>query len=121
MAFLLIFGIISMIFMLCLLRKSNTKGMKDLLCCVCVWSMICLICVAWFCGTKQITDFQYVPAEYIAENKSSTYFGTEDGNIFYVDRLDWIDPDVPYLLGMDTHGTRDVTDDEILTVWKLCE
>lgn len=74
-----------------------------------------------YVGTTLCPNIQYIPAEYVAENETSTYFGTEDGNIFYVDRMPLIDKDVPYLLGMDTKGTSDVTDDEILTVWRLCE
>ena len=121
MPLLLILGVISTVFFLSMLRISKAKGMKDFICAVCVWFVSLLMFVSWFVGKNQTPDFQYVPAEYIAENETSTYFGTEDGNIFYVDRMPLIDKDVPYLLGMDTKGTSDVTDDEILTVWRLCE
>lgn len=66
-------------------------------------------------------DFQYVPAEIVATNLTSTYFGTEDGNIYYIQKNPHWPDDVPYLLGMDTKGTQNVTDDEIVTVWRLYE
>ena len=75
----------------------------------------------FYTGKNLCPDIQYIPAEYVAENETSTYFGTEDGNIFYVDRIPLINRNVPYLLGMDTNGTEDVADDAILTVWALCE
>ena len=75
----------------------------------------------FYTGKNLCPDIQYIPAEYVAENEASTYFRTEDGNIFYVDRIPLINRNVPYLLGMDTNGTPDVTDDIILTVWELCE
>lgn len=81
-----------------------------------VWASYC-----FYTGKNLCPDIQYIPAEYVAENETSTYFGTEDGNIFYVDRIPLINRNVPYLLGMDTQGTQDVTDDVILTVWELCE
>lgn len=84
-------------------------------------SIVALSFCCFYTGTNLFPDIQYIPAEYVAENEASTYFGTEDGNIFYVDRIPLINRNVPYLLGMDTNGTPDVTDDIILTVWELCE
>lgn len=121
MGFVLILGVVSTVFLLCMLRKSKNDGMKDFICCVCVWCVTCLMFVAWVIGKTQTPDFQYVPAEYIAENSTSTYFGTEDGNIFWIQNEFHYPEHVPYLLGMDTKGTSDVSDDEILTVWRLCE
>ena len=122
MLFLVILGIIATIFLICMLRQPNqSKQMQDFISCVCVWCVLALMIGSWLVGIMETPDFQYVPAEYIAENETSTYFGTEDGNIFYIDRMPLIDRNVPYLLGMDTKGTSDVTDDIILTVWALCE
>ncbi len=64
----------------------------------------------------------YLPCEVIATNETSTYFGTVDQDtqqIYAVNTGDhqWPD-DVPYLLHMDSMGTKDVTDDEILVVWR---
>ena len=118
---LFVFSAALMICILCGIRKAITDESKDLLCITCVWAVLVLVLLAHHIGETRVKDFQYVPAEYIAENSTATYFGTEDGNIFYVDRMPLIDKDVPYLLGMDTKGTSDVTDDEILTVWRLCE
>ena len=83
--------------------------------------IVALSSCCFYTGQNLCPDIQYIPAEYVAENETSTYFGTEDGNIFYVDRIPLINRNVPYLLGMDTNGTPDVTDDVILTVWGLCE
>lgn len=122
MPFLAILGIIVSIFLLCMLRRPNqSKQMQDFISCAFVWCVLALMIGSWLVGLMETPYVQYVPAEYIAENETSTYFGTEDGNIFYVDRMSLIDRNVPYLLGMDTKGTSDVKDDEILTVWRLCE
>lgn len=122
MPFLIILGIIAMICLISILRVPNQcKQMQDLISCACVLCFLALMIGAWWVRITETPDFQYVPAEYIAENETSTYFGTEDGNIFYVDRIPLIDKNILYLLGMDTKGTSDVTDDEILTVWRLCE
>lgn len=122
MPFLAILGIIATIFLICMLRQPNqSKQMQDFISCACVLCVWALMIDSWLVGLMETPDFQYVPAEYIAENSTSTYFGTEDGNIFYVDRMPLIDKEVPYLLGMDTNGTPNVKDDEILTVWRLCE
>lgn len=85
------------------------------------WATVVLAVVSFHVRQELGADIQYIPAEYVAENETSTYFGTEDGNIFYVDRIPFINRNIPYLLGMDTKGTTDVTDDIILTVWALCE
>ena len=60
----------------------------------------------------------YVPAEIVAENENYTFFSTNDGHIFCVDKNENWPKDVPYLLDMETHGTDDVTDDEVLVVWR---
>ena len=103
------------------LAKAKRADDKGLWFCICIWVNLIVMIVVGLLNSSRTPEFQYVPAEYIAENATSTYFGTQDGNIFYVDRMPLIDKNVPYLLGMDTKGTSDVTDDEILTVWRLCE
>lgn len=121
MTCLFVFSAALMICILCGIRKATTDESKDLLCITCVWAVLVLVLLAHHIGETRVKDFQYVPAEYIAENSTSTYFGTEDGNIFWVQNEFHYPEYVPYLLGMDTKGTSDVTDDEILTVWRLCE
>lgn len=64
----------------------------------------------------------YLPCEIVAVNETSTYFGTVDQDIqqiYAVETSDhiWSD-DVPYLLHMDGKGTKTVTDDEVLMVWR---
>lgn len=60
----------------------------------------------------------YLPAEIVATNDTSTYFGCENGQIYYITSDDaWAD-DVPYLLYMDGMGTDDPTDDAILVIWR---
>lgn len=67
-------------------------------------------------------DLYYLPCEVVATNEASTYFGAVDQDtqqIYAVNTGDhqWPD-DVPYLLHVDSMGTKDVTDDEILVVWR---
>lgn len=62
---------------------------------------------------------RYIPAEIVATNDTSTYFGTPDGHIYAVEtRLHYWPDDVPYLLDVNTNGTDDKTDDEVLVVWR---
>ena len=64
----------------------------------------------------------YLPCEIIATNDYCTYFGTVDSDsqeIYAVETGDHIWPDnVPYLLHMDSKGTKDIKDDEVLVVWR---
>ena len=49
-----------------------------------------------------------------------TFIMTEnenDGNIYLWDSEGILPDDIPYLLCMDSKGTEDITDDEILVVW----
>lgn len=103
------------------LTFEEDVGMRSIISIVAVFFAFAGAILAFHAGKELGPDIQYIPAEYVAENETSTYFGTEDGNIFYVDRIPLINRNVPYLLGMDTQGTQDVTDDVILTVWELCE
>lgn len=64
----------------------------------------------------------YQPAEIVAYNDTSVYFGTENNNIFYLTTCGLNYPDtVPYLLHMDSMGTDDVSDDKILVAWRCVE
>lgn len=65
-------------------------------------------------------DIQYyLPAEIVAENETSVYFGTKDGHIYYIEKLGFEYPqEYPYLLHMNDNGTKDITDDEIIGVWR---
>jgi len=66
---------------------------------------------------KDNMSIYYMPAEIVAVNEESTYFGNEEGHIYYCSRNRNWDLDVPYLLHMDSQGTTDVTDDVVLNVW----
>lgn len=67
-------------------------------------------------------DTYYLPCEVVATNDYCTYFGTVDSDsqeIYAVETGDHIWPDdVPYLLHMDSKGTKDSKDDEVLVVWR---
>jgi hypothetical protein len=67
-------------------------------------------------------DTYYLPCEIVAANDYCTYFGTVDSDsqkIYAVETGDHIWPDdVPYLLHMDSKGTKDTKDDEVLVVWR---
>ena len=103
------------------LTFAEDVGARSIISLVAVFFAFTGAILAFHAGKELGPDIQYIPAEYVAENETSKYFGTENGNIFYVDRIPLINRNVPYLLGMDTNGTPDVTDDIILTVWELCE
>ena len=120
MPFIIICGLVILVLLVVLMVADSEEDRYP----PTVFLGLLIVALSFWCfymGTNICPDFQYVPAEYVAENETSTYFGTEDGNIFYVDRIPLINRNVPYLLGMDTNGTPDVTDDIILTVWELCE
>lgn len=73
-------------------------------------------------GYDNNDDTYYLPCEIVAQNETSTYFGTVDAEyqeIYAVETRchEWPD-DVPYLLYMDSKGTEDVRDDEVLCVWR---
>lgn len=73
-------------------------------------------------GYSTDDDTYYLPCEIVAQNETSTYFGTVDAEyqeIYAVETRchEWPD-DVPYLLYMDSKGTDDVRDDEVLCVWR---
>ena len=67
-------------------------------------------------------DTYYLPCEVLASNDTSTYFGAVDSDsqeIYAVETGDHIWPDdVPYLLHMDSKGTKDTKDDEVLVIWR---
>lgn len=67
-------------------------------------------------------DTYYLPCEIVAANDYCTYFGTVDSDsqeIYAVETGDHIWPDdVPYLLHMDSKGTKDTKDDEVLVIWR---
>ena len=65
-------------------------------------------------------DTYYLPAEVVSNQADATVFGQVDGEqpAKYVYSISGMYPDgVPYLLTMDTLGTEDPADDEILVVW----
>ena len=73
-----------------------------------------------------IEPMYYQPADLIDEYLGEdgvyhiTFIMTEnenDGNIYLWDSEEILPDDFPYLLCMDSKGTEDITDDEILVVW----
>ena len=73
--------------------------------------------------TKNQNETSYIGAELVAINSESVYFGTIDGEIYYMDAempFAW-DKEACYLLGMDLHDADTPLDDEIVTVWKCCD
>lgn len=70
------------------------------------------------------SNYYYLGAEIYKQEAISSeqykisFVDVENGNIYA-----WISPyaydeDAPYLLTMDSKGTEDVTDDEVVVVWK---
>ena len=73
-----------------------------------------------------VEPMYYQPAELIDEYLGEdgvyhiTFIITEnenDGNIYLWDSEGVLPDDIPYLLCMDSKGTREITDDEIIVVW----
>ena len=73
-----------------------------------------------------VEPMYYQPADLIDEYLGEdgiyhiTFIMTEnenDGNIYLWDSEGILPDDIPYLLCMDSNGTEDITDDEILVVW----
>ena len=104
-------------FSLLLISKGYNKSSVAML-------LMCMICVAVFSlykGNKELSDFYYYPCEIIAQNEQSTYFGGVDiknAPIYFCETdPDW-EVDTCYLLYMDSKGTPEREDDEILVVWR---
>ena len=74
-------------------------------------------------ASAQDTDTTYYqPAEVVAYNDTSVYFATPDNNVFHIEMDSTEYPDtVPYLLDIDNMGTDDVSDDEIIVVWRCAK
>ena len=73
-------------------------------------------------GYSTDDDTYSLPCEIVAQNETSTYFGTVDAEyqeIYAVETRchEWPD-DVPYLIYMYSKGKEDVRDDEVLCVWR---
>lgn len=98
------------------------KSMRSLSVVLFVLGLLCTA-GALFCMNVLPSGAEYyLPCEIVATNETSTYFGTVDQDtqqIYAVETGDHIWPDdVPYLLHMDGKGTKTVTDDEVLMVWR---
>ena len=81
-----------------------------------------LFVLPYYKGYANNDGTYYLPCEIVAQNETSTYFGTVDAKyqeIYAVETRchEWPD-DVPYLLYMDSKSTEDVRDDEVLCVWR---
>lgn len=88
---------------------------------LCVIFVVILGFVGLVCADSTVASY-YLPCEIVATNETSTYFGTVDQDTVQIYAVctgenEWPD-DVPYLLHMDSMGTQDVTDDEVLMVWR---
>lgn len=85
---------------------------------------LCVNLILTCCGLSAIkkqtaneNDVQYVHAERMGNvDETGTLFVTPDGNLFAVD-AQYATSAEEFLLKMDTHGTPEKTDDEILAVW----
>lgn len=73
-----------------------------------------------------VEPMYYQPADLIDEYLGEdgvyhiTFIMTEnenDGNIYLWDSEGILPDDIPYLLCMDSKGTKEITDDEIIVVW----
>lgn len=73
-----------------------------------------------------VEPMYYQPAELIDEYlcMDGSYYITfifaeteNDGNIFIWESEGSLPDDIPYLLCMDSKGTKEITDDEIIVVW----
>lgn len=66
------------------------------------------------------SDLYYLEAEVVETLGNATRFGQVDGrepSSLTYQTPGLFSPDIPYLLTMDTIGTADPEDDEILVVW----
>ena len=91
----------------------------------CISIMSFLVGVIFSCSmisaykNESVDKMYYQPAEVVAYNETNVFFETPDGNIYHFEIDSESCPDtVPYLLNMDSMGTDDVTDDEIVVVWR---
>lgn len=87
-----------------------------------VFVLVLVVGFAYCKPTTAESSEYYLPCEIVATNETSTYFGTVDQDktqiyAVYTGDNEWPN-DVPYLLHMDNMGTEDVTDDEVLMVWR---
>lgn len=89
-----------------------------------VMIMMCMITMVVFYlykGNKEPNNFYYYPCEIIAQNEQSTYFGSVDiehAPIYFCETNPEWEVDTCYLLYMDSKGTLEREDDEILAVWR---
>ena len=71
-------------------------------------------------AAEPVTETYYLQAEVIGHQDGETIFGQVDGlepsDDTYTTQGSYAD-DIPYLLTMDTMGTDDPSDDQILVVW----
>lgn len=82
---------------------------------------IAILGIALLARHRSLSDeTYYLPAEVISSQGGSTIFGQVDGqqpsNYAYSVSGTYPD-DVPYLLSMDSLGTKDPADDQVLVVW----
>lgn len=120
LAFVLLLGFaITLIFVGGCFTAKNDVGLG---CVLLVLGSLFLYLVAMTWLQYDHSSEYYLPCEIVAVNETSTYFGTVDQDTVQIYAVetgdhDWPD-DVPYLLHMDKMGTKDVTDDEVLMVWR---
>ena len=87
-----------------------------------ILSGVFMIESVFLASTKDSLDTTYyLPAEIVSYNDTCVYFETPN-NILYIEMNGANYPDtVPYLLHMDSMGTDDILDDEIIVVWRCSE
>lgn len=105
---------------------------KFLWCFSVIWALAFMVSVLVFTGIEENKpsaipvaqteeNVYYVYAEKVAQDGEFITFRTvnleENQEFVYKDFFDNEYPEVPYLLTMDSKGTVDIKDDEILVVW----
>lgn len=105
---------------------------KFLWCFSVIWALAFMVSVLVFTGieenkpsaipaTQTEENVYYVYAEKVAQDDNFITFRTvnleENQEFVYEDFFGNEYPEVPYLLTMDSKGTVDIKDDEILVVW----
>lgn len=116
---ILVFGLLGVLALLALFAVAyrNDKDRQERCMYAVLIAAVCAVAITVLRPSPTPQDY-YLPAEIVAENEISTYFGCENGHIYYASRNPSWPDDVPYLLYMDSQGTKDPTDDTILVVWR---
>lgn len=109
----------TVVFISGILFSINEKAVGT--CCLLIGCLFMVLSTKLTLQEDQPSEY-YLPCEIVATNETSTYFGTVDQDTVQIYAVctgenEWSN-DVPYLLHMDSMGTKDITDDEALMVWR---